>query len=466
MGQTWDGKTCTGTDSTYTFDQANALTGTTTFAGQSDWRLPNVRELQTIVDRSVFNLAINSVVFPGTSSSYFWSASAYSGYSSSAWVVNFYYGYAYGGSKSDSRQARLVRAGQSFNLLDVSRPASDYVDHGDGTVTHTPTGLMWQRCAVGQTFSAAGRCTGTAGEYTWEQAKAVSNGLGGYTDWRLPTADELISLVDYNATSWAINTSIFPDTSEFGLWSASAVSGYSSDAWFVSFAAGGGAYSDGKSSANQVLLVRAPTTTTQVGQTLTLSTGWNLLGNGWNVSLPVASFFSDTTRVTTVWKWDAPKNGWQFYTPTMTAQDLQNYAAGKGYAVLGAVGAGEGFWVNVKQPLTVTLPNGPAVRGMNFQPGGTKALAAGWNLIAIGEALKAGGFNSALSISPPVAGVFNLTTLWAWDNPKSKWYFYSPQLEAKGGTVLTDYIISKGYLDFTATHQLLNAGMGFWVNKP
>ena len=201
--------------------------------------------------------------------------------------------------------------------------------------------------------------------------------------------------------------------------------------------------------------------------------GWNLLGNGWNVSLPVASFFGDVASVTTVWKWDAPKNGWQFFTPSMTAQELQNYTAGKGYGVLSTVGAGEGFWVNVKQPLTVTLPIGTAVRGVDFQSGGTRALAAGWNLSAVGEALNASGFNNALTTydpgaPPPAAGEFkqNLTTLWAWDNPKSKWYFYSPQLEAKGGTVLTDYIISKGYLDFTATHQLLNAGMGFWVNKP
>ena len=44
MGQTWDGSTCTGTASTYTFDQANALSGTVTFAGQNDWRIPNIRE--------------------------------------------------------------------------------------------------------------------------------------------------------------------------------------------------------------------------------------------------------------------------------------------------------------------------------------------------------------------------------------------------------------------------------------
>src|SRR5665811_1677418 len=53
MGQIWNGGTCTGATSTYNWDQANALTGTVPFAGHSDWRVPNIRELQTIVDRSV-----------------------------------------------------------------------------------------------------------------------------------------------------------------------------------------------------------------------------------------------------------------------------------------------------------------------------------------------------------------------------------------------------------------------------
>ena len=155
-------------------------------------------------------------------------------------------------------------------------------------------------------------------------------------------------------------------------------------------------------------------------------------------------------------------------TPTMSAPDLQNYAANNGFGVLGTVGAGEGFWVNVKKPFTVGLPNGETVLGVDFQSGGTKALAAGWNLIAIGEALKASGFNSALSTTPPAAGVtpINLTTLWAWDNLDSKWYFYSPQLDASGGTVLTGYITSKSYLNFTTSNKILEPGTGFWVNMP
>ena len=79
MGQVWDGTTCTGEAKTYTFDEANALTGKVTFAGKGDWRLPNIRELLTIVDRSVDRPAIDMVAFPNTSASDFWSASADSG---------------------------------------------------------------------------------------------------------------------------------------------------------------------------------------------------------------------------------------------------------------------------------------------------------------------------------------------------------------------------------------------------
>ena len=45
------------------------------------------------------------------------------------------------------------------------------------------------------------------------------------------------------------------------------------------------------------------------------------------------------------------------------------------------------------------------------------------------------GTNKALSTTAPGAGVppLNITTLWAWDNAQSKWYFYAPSLEVIGG---------------------------------
>ena len=355
--------------------------------------------------------------------------------------------------------------------------AKTYADNGDGTVTDPTTGLIWMRCAMGQVWDGT-TCTGTASTYTFDQANALTGTttFAGHSDWRLPSIDELKTLIDQSIDHPTIDQQAFPATPSVHFETSTSVDEWGGCAWVVDFSNGlvsgppstsAGERGDynyylSKSTPNAVRMVRG-------GQaSLALTKDWNLLGNGWNQSLPVASVFGDATRVTTVWKWDVAKAGWQFYSPTMTTQDLQTYAAGKGFGVLSAVGAGEGFWVNVKQPFTVILPNGAVVRGVDFQSGGARALAAGWNLIAIGEALKAGGFNSALSTSPPVASVVpqNLSTLWAWDNAESKWYFYSPQLDAKGGTALTDYIASKGYLDFTAANRLLLPGTGFWVNKP
>ena len=242
MGQTWTGNSCSGTASTYTFDQANALTGTVTFAGQSDWRMPNIRELQTIVDLSTYTPAINSTAFPNTPNLFFWSGSPKASSSSFAWVVSFDKGMPNDfGGRSDNYAVRLVRGGQSFSpLLSITRPTSDYVDHGNGTVTHAPTNLTWMRCAMGQTWTG-NSCSGTASTYTFDQANALTGAttFAGQSDWRLPTAGELLSLVDYSiaSPSLTINASIFPNTPNF-LWSVSPVAFKSTSSWGVSFTFG------------------------------------------------------------------------------------------------------------------------------------------------------------------------------------------------------------------------------------
>ena len=117
QGQQWSGGTCSGNPGSYTWQQAlqaakaaNDGAGT---AGKTDWRLPNVKELQSIVEQRCYYPAINTEIFPNAPASYFWSASAYAYSSDSAWYVYFYYGYAYGyGFKSYGFQVRLVRAGQ------------------------------------------------------------------------------------------------------------------------------------------------------------------------------------------------------------------------------------------------------------------------------------------------------------------------------------------------------------------
>ncbi|MCL4235813.1 MAG: DUF1566 domain-containing protein [Deltaproteobacteria bacterium] len=63
--------------------------------------------------------------------------------------------------------------------------APSYTDNGDGTVTDNVTGLMWQQ---------------TPGDkMTWDEAANGADGfeLAGYDDWRLPSIDELYSLIDF-----------------------------------------------------------------------------------------------------------------------------------------------------------------------------------------------------------------------------------------------------------------------------
>lgn len=91
VGQTWDGTTCTGTAGAYTWDQAKTLT--LNYAGKSDWRLPNIRELQSIVGRSRSNPAMDPTVFPNASIADFWSTSTRADGSSHAWSIYFGYGY-------------------------------------------------------------------------------------------------------------------------------------------------------------------------------------------------------------------------------------------------------------------------------------------------------------------------------------------------------------------------------------
>lgn len=97
--------------------------------------------------------------------------------------------------------------------IPITTPDEDFIQHNNGTVTHIPTRLMWMRCALGQQWNGE-TCTEEAGYYNWFEALHTVTDIhfADYTDWRVPSYKELISILELSCYSPSINSIIFPNT--------------------------------------------------------------------------------------------------------------------------------------------------------------------------------------------------------------------------------------------------------------
>lgn len=84
-------------------DNCNALN----YAGHSDWRLPNVMELLSIVDYTKFDPCIDETFFPNTKSGFYWSSTRDVEYANSEMDVHFKSAYAW--SANPAVHTRFVR---------------------------------------------------------------------------------------------------------------------------------------------------------------------------------------------------------------------------------------------------------------------------------------------------------------------------------------------------------------------
>ena len=78
--------------------------------------------------------------------------------------------------------------------------------NGNTEVKDTQTGLIWQRCSLGQTWTGTS-CTGTAAIYNWANVLQTAKNMGN--DWRVPNIKELDSLVEEACYNAAINETFF-----------------------------------------------------------------------------------------------------------------------------------------------------------------------------------------------------------------------------------------------------------------
>lgn len=239
----------------YTYDNAIEYANETKLGGYDDWRLPTIKELYSIsdfdgelmmdgesipyIDTMYFDFQYERMMYAGQ----YWSSTKYVkggvqnieiegafGFNfADGHIKSYETGYYFDGSIYDGKVpgcfVRLVRGEE--NVYGVNQ----FVDNGDGTITDTATGLMWQAMDDGQTR-----------DWIDSLDYAENLELAGYDDWRLPSAKELQSIIDYEKTTIpAVDTNFFTISNEDSyFWSSTTQGDFKHTAVYLAF---GRAYS-------------------------------------------------------------------------------------------------------------------------------------------------------------------------------------------------------------------------------
>ncbi|NQT74390.1 MAG: DUF1566 domain-containing protein [Chloroflexi bacterium] len=206
-----------------TYDEAVAGADTFNLAGYNDWRLSTIKELYSLIefsglDPSGYEGNDTSGLIPFIDTDYFVfeygdeSAGERiidSQYASSTKYVNTtmngdetVFGVNFADGRIKGYGLEIHGSEKTFFVMYVrgntDYGVNDFVDNGDGTIIDNATGLMWP-----QTDSGEGMAWEEALE--WVQEMNEENYLG-YSDWRLPDAKELQSIVDYTRSPTTTNS--------------------------------------------------------------------------------------------------------------------------------------------------------------------------------------------------------------------------------------------------------------------
>ena len=162
------------------WDSAKTFANQLNFAGYQDWRLPNFKELASIIDYDKKGPSIDENYFTNTTSTKYWTSSYqyFPGinYAPPRWdieTIDFNTGLLeITSNKNSLYYLRPVRGPDTKNVLPVTEKNGDTTgcnlglkDNGNGTLTDLCTGLVWAKAGFAQT------CGVGIGEYLWDNRK-------------------------------------------------------------------------------------------------------------------------------------------------------------------------------------------------------------------------------------------------------------------------------------------------------
>lgn len=211
------------------------------YLGFNDWRLPNVKELESLLNKQEIYQAnwLNSQGFINvlTQNQFYWTSTSYALYNTQAWAINMWWGNSVvTHPKSTVNLVWPVRAGSTSTV-------PSFTDNGDQTITDQSSGLMWSKNASAyQALPAV--CSSATGNWQNALDQIVclnNNSYLGYKDWRLPNVNELSSIVNEsqaNQGTW-LNGKGFSNINASSIcWTSTTAANSKSQTWLVSLDSG------------------------------------------------------------------------------------------------------------------------------------------------------------------------------------------------------------------------------------
>ncbi len=206
-----------------------ACQGATT-AGKTDWRLPTVAELLSIIDYTK-SYASTTNDFDLDAWTGYWTVTPNVAQADSQWTVWLNYGYSGSEPPGVSNLVLCVRCsdGKCANPAASKAGPGRFTVAGTGsaaTVHDALTDLTWQRDITANAKA------------TWDAAAGLCQALAGGA-WRVPNIAELQTIVDRQHVAPAIDAAAFPGTPSDWFWTSTTWQAKPDEGWFVQFGGGG-----------------------------------------------------------------------------------------------------------------------------------------------------------------------------------------------------------------------------------